>query len=174
MVMACALLRLRVYHACSTCLRVLRCALRWRWEYGERCACSWRLSKTTGSRAWPEGGGHSRSLRWAHACRMGRYYPTQAHSRDAGYPYFYDTEKDNPGLLCGGLVSGPYARNAPTDGPVRTGTDKYENDRRRWQASEAAIDYTSSLVCTLMSYATMPDSLFTSCPARSPFTGRGI
>eukprot|EP00892_Ulva_mutabilis_P000071 jgi/Ulvmu1/10064/UM006_0011.1 len=105
---------------------------------------------------------------------IGRYFPTKVHSRDAAYPYFYNDREENTGMLCGGLVSGPYARNSPTDGPVRQGTDMYENDRERWQASEAAIDYTSSLVCTLMAYATMPDSLFEDCPARSPFTGRGI
>ena len=76
--------------------------------------------------------------------------------------------------LCGALVSGPYENTAAEDGPVREGTDLYENDRWLWQSSEAAIDYTSSLVCTLMSYATMPDSLFEGCTARSPFTGRGI
>ena len=105
---------------------------------------------------------------------MGRYYPTKLHSRDASFPYFYDTTKDDPATVCGAIVSGPYENTVNMDGPVRMGTDLYENDRRRWQASEAAIDYTSSLVCTLMAYAAMPDSLFEGCDARTPFTGRGI
>ena len=105
---------------------------------------------------------------------MGRYFPTKIHSRDTSFPNFRNNGPEDMHTLCGALVSGPYENTAEEDGPVREGTDLYENDRRRWQASEAAIDYTSSLVCTLMSYATMPDSLFTSCPARSPFTGRGI
>jgi len=107
---------------------------------------------------------------------MGRYYPTKLHSRDSANPYFYDSSQEDTGTLCGGLVSGPYApeNNRGPDGPVRMGTDEYTNNRRVWRQSEAAIDYTSSLICGLMAYAAMPDSLFEGCDARSPFTGRGI
>eukprot|EP00892_Ulva_mutabilis_P000075 jgi/Ulvmu1/10068/UM006_0015.1 len=105
---------------------------------------------------------------------IGRYFPKRIHSRDVSAPHFRANIEDDPVTLCGALVSGPYENTAAMDGPVREGTDYYEDNRRRWQASEAAIDYTSSLVCTLMAYATMPESLFEGCPARTPFTGRGI
>eukprot|EP00892_Ulva_mutabilis_P000098 jgi/Ulvmu1/10089/UM006_0036.1 len=101
---------------------------------------------------------------------IGANYPTKLHSRDASYPSFERSDIEDTGTLCGGIVSGPFA--APTDGPTDTGTDLYENDRRRWQASETAIDYTSSLVCAVMAYATMPDDMLVGCPARTPFTGR--
>eukprot|EP00892_Ulva_mutabilis_P000076 jgi/Ulvmu1/10069/UM006_0016.1 len=105
---------------------------------------------------------------------IGRYYPTRIHSRDISVPNFYNNDFPDNAPMCGALVSGPYENPSAMDGPVREGTDLYEDNRLRWQASEAAIDYTSSLVCTLMAYATMPDSLFEDCPARTPFTGRGV
>jgi len=104
--------------------------------------------------------------------RIGKHWPTMLHSRDAAFPFFYSETDPDPYPLCGALVSGPYAQTSDDDGPVTSGTDVYTNNRRQWKESEPAIDYTSSLVCTLMSYATMPDSLFEGCPARSPFTGR--
>ena len=102
---------------------------------------------------------------------MGRNFPTKVHSRDVAYPYFNSNEEEDTATLCGAIVSGPFAATNRTGG-VAEGTDLYENDRQRFQASETAIDYTSSLVCTMMAYATMPDSAFADCPARSPFTGR--
>eukprot|EP00892_Ulva_mutabilis_P000083 jgi/Ulvmu1/10075/UM006_0022.1 len=105
---------------------------------------------------------------------IGNHYPTMLHSRDAAFPNFYSTSEPDPFPLCGALVSGPYAQTSEEDGPVDTGTDMYTNNRRMWRESEPAIDYTSSLVCTLMAYATMPDSLFQGCTARSPFTGRPV
>ena len=94
------------------------------------------------------------------------------HSRDAAFPHFYSTSDLDPYPLCGALVSGPYAQTSDEDGPVESGTDRYTNNRRMWRESEPAIDYTSSLVCTMMAYANMPDSAFAGCDARSPFTGR--
>eukprot|EP00892_Ulva_mutabilis_P000073 jgi/Ulvmu1/10066/UM006_0013.1 len=103
---------------------------------------------------------------------MGRYVPTKLHSRDAAFPFFATVDVDDPATLCGAIVSGPFA--AVENGPVKEGKDLYENDRRRWQASENAIDYSSSPVCALMAYATTADALFEGCTARTPFTGRGV
>eukprot|EP00892_Ulva_mutabilis_P000082 jgi/Ulvmu1/10074/UM006_0021.1 len=107
---------------------------------------------------------------------FGSYYPTRIHSRDASYPFFSNTTQLDGATLCGALVSGPYARTQqdPEWGPVSAGTDLYRNDRNVWQEAEPAIDYTSSLVCSLMAYATTPDTLFADCPARTAFTGRLI
>ena len=104
------------------------------------------------------------------SCSMGANFPTRLHSRDVAYPNFASDTEFDTATLCGAIVSGPYA--APQNGPVEEGTDLYENDRRRWQASETAIDYTSSLVCTMMAYASTPDELLEGCPARTAFTGR--
>eukprot|EP00892_Ulva_mutabilis_P000072 jgi/Ulvmu1/10065/UM006_0012.1 len=101
---------------------------------------------------------------------MGTHFPTKLHSRDVAYPNFRSSDIEDTATLCGAIVSGPYAATA--NGPVTESTDLYENDRRRWQASETAIDYSSSLVCALMAYAAMPDSLLEGCPARTAFTGR--
>ena len=55
---------------------------------------------------------------------------------------------------------------------VCAGTDEYTDDRRLWRESEPAIDYTSSIICSLMGYAALPDDAFSNCTARSPFDGR--
>lgn len=109
-------------------------------------------------------------------CRFGSYYPTRIHSRDASYPYFSNITELDGSTLCGALVSGPYARTLqdPEWGPVSAGTDLYRNDRHIFEEAEPAIDYTSSLVCTMMAYVTTPDVLFADCPARTAFTGRLI
>lgn len=107
-------------------------------------------------------------------CRIGRYYPTKLHSRDSANPYFYTPSEEDTNTLCGGVVSGPYENPSAMDGPVRNGTDFYANDRSLWQASEAAVDYGTSVICGLLAYATMPDSMFQGCTARSPFTGRAV
>lgn len=53
--------------------------------------------------------------------RVGKHYPTHLHSRDASYPEFRTDEPD-PSLLCGALVSGPYAPGKTgEDGPVVKG-----------------------------------------------------
>ena len=117
---------------------------------------------------------HELNTNHSYACRMGRYFPTKLHSRDTAHPNFRNASMEDTGTLCGAIVSGPFDNTAGIGGPVRNGTDEYTNDRRVWRSSEAAIDYTSSLICGLMAYATMPDSLFEGCDARSPFTGRGI
>ena len=55
-------------------------------------------------------------------CRVGSHYPKHLHSRDASYPEFR-TEEPDPSLLCGALVSGPYAPGKfGDDGPVTKGT----------------------------------------------------
>eukprot|EP00892_Ulva_mutabilis_P000079 jgi/Ulvmu1/10071/UM006_0018.1 len=105
---------------------------------------------------------------------MGDDYPTKLHNRDVAWPNFWNNDGPDVAPLCGGLVSGPYENFDRVDGPTNRGTDLYENNRLRWQASEPAIDYTASLVCSLMSYAEMPDSLFSGCSARSPFIGRSV
>lgn len=54
-------------------------------------------------------------------CRVGKHYPTRLHSRDASFPEFRTDEPD-PNLLCGALVSGPYAPGkGGDDGPVSKG-----------------------------------------------------
>ena len=55
--------------------------------------------------------------RWR--CRLGAHYPTRLHSRDAAYPNFGSDSEDDGSVLCGALVSGPYApANISVDGPV--------------------------------------------------------
>ena len=107
-------------------------------------------------------------------CRFGSYYPTHVHSRDAAYPHFPNNTQPDGSTLCGALVAGPYGRTAtdPEWGPVAAGTDVYANNRNLWREAEPAIDYTSSLVCTMMAYVNTPDTLFADCPARTAFTGR--
>lgn len=104
-------------------------------------------------------------------CRIGKNWPTKLHSRDSAFPNFDNNVGKDRFPYCGAIVSGPYP---PTtmDGPVRSGSDRYTNDRWRWLESEPAIDYTAGVTCALMAYASMPDSVFQGCTARSPFTGR--
>jgi len=42
--------------------------------------------------------------------------------------------------LCGALVSGPYENTAAEDGPVREGTDLYENDRWLWRGAPSPAE----------------------------------
>lgn len=87
------------------------------------------------------------------------------------------TNDPDPNVLCGALVSGPYApavTGGPDaeDGPVSEGTDVFTDDRRSWRETEPAVDYTGSLVCAMMGYAVQPEGAFTGCDGRDPFTGR--
>lgn len=51
--------------------------------------------------------------------RLGMHFPTRLHSRDAAYPNFGSDAEDDGSVLCGALVSGPYApANISVDGPV--------------------------------------------------------
>lgn len=57
----------------------------------------------------------------AHACEtlcsFGNHYPDRLHSRDAAYPNFGDNSEKDGNVLCGAMVSGPYAPEGE-DGPV--------------------------------------------------------
>jgi hypothetical protein len=57
---------------------------------------------------------------------------------------------------------------------VKEGTDIYYNDRTLFKESEPAVDYTASLMCATLGYASLPDEAFDHCNKafRSPFTGR--
>lgn len=107
---------------------------------------------------------------------MGNYYPKHLHSRDAAYPGFM-TENPDPNMLCGAVVSGPYAPTAlngpdAVDGPVPEGTDEFMDNRRDWRETEPAVDYTGGLICAMMGYAVQPEGAYDGCTARGPFTGR--
>jgi hypothetical protein len=42
-------------------------------------------------------------------CRIGKHWPTEMHTRDAGYPNFRTDNLTDANTLCGAQVSGPYA-----------------------------------------------------------------
>jgi hypothetical protein len=105
-------------------------------------------------------------------CSLGQHYPTRLHSRDAAYPNFRDDTKPDGQTLCGAYVSGPFVEG-DAFGTVQAGTDKYTNDRRVWKESEPAIDYTGSMICAMMGYASLPSGAFDGCDVtRTAFTGR--
>jgi Glycosyl hydrolase family 9 len=99
------------------------------------------------------------------SCRFGKDYPKHIHSRDSAYPVF--TTNQAAQTHCGAVVSGPWTASPGS-------TDLFTDDRRKYTASEAGVDYSGSVLCALAGYAALPEGALDACTtvARSPFDGR--
>lgn len=52
------------------------------------------------------------------------------------------------------------------------GTDLFTDTKSMFQETEAAIDYSASILCAFGGYADLPAGSFSHCTGRSPFDGR--
>jgi hypothetical protein len=104
-----------------------------------------------------------------HRRRLGKHFPRNPHSRDAAHPAWANQKVPNPNTLCGGVVSGPYNEAAPS-----SGTDVFTDMRFKYQSTEAAIDYSASIICAMGGFADLPKGTFSDCSVdnRSPLAGR--
>ena len=97
-------------------------------------------------------------------CRLGEHYPTRTHTRDGAMEAFVNNDPD-VNTLCGALVSGPY--------DTSQATDAFPDNRKVFEAAEAALDFSGSAICAFGAYAAMPAGAFDKCSGvQSPLTGR--
>lgn len=96
------------------------------------------------------------------ACRLGNFFPTHLHARDAIPGKFYSNPgKADENTLCGAVVSGPAQ------------SESYTDTRSDYSQSEPAIDYAAGALCAFGAYAMQPSSALNGCgDVRTPFTGR--
>ena len=99
-------------------------------------------------------------------CSLGTHYPRHVHSRDAATPYFKTPTHTDPNTLCGGIVSGPWSTPS-------TSTDRFTDDRNKYEETEAGLDYSGSALCAFGGYAAVANGGFSGCTGvRGPLTGR--
>lgn len=105
-------------------------------------------------------------------CRLGASYPTRLHSRDAAASAWGTATQSDVNTICGAIVSGPWV---DPDAPP-AGADEYDlfaNNRDQFQETEAAVDYSASVICAFGGLAAMPPGAFEHCAGvRSPLDGR--
>lgn len=78
------------------------------------------------------------------------------HSRDAAVPNWRKPNLPDGNTLCGAIVSGPWE-------PPPANTDKFTDDRNKFQEAEAGIDYSGSVLCALGGWAAQPAGAYDHC-----------
>jgi N-acetylglucosamine-6-phosphate deacetylase len=104
--------------------------------------------------------------------RLGANYPTRLHSRDAAINSWGSATAADVNTICGAIVSGPWVDPA-AKGTKPEEYDLYNNNRDEFQETEAALDYSASVLCAFAGYAAMPAKAFDHClGVRGPLAGR--